>query len=167
MKTFFNDEDYNIETDGQIKNVNGNFVFIPYMEGLSDPLYKKYIKELVKLDWKHHKLYVVGGILEGWKTTDIDICVTGKVVDETRALMTQARAIGPFDMYWVKKYDKIFKGKDNGIKVWKFAKAHDRWTINGKQWDGKWKKDGLFHMCGLFEPKPNRTYTKDALLINV
>jgi hypothetical protein len=37
MKTFFNDEDYNIETDGQIKNVNGNFVFIPYMEGLNDP----------------------------------------------------------------------------------------------------------------------------------
>ena len=166
IKIFWNDEDYNHEKDGQIKNVNGGFMFVPYMYGLNDDIYKKYIKELLSLNWLHHKLHVVGGIIEGWPTTDIDICVTGKVVDQTRSLMLKAREIGPLDMYWVKTYDKIFKGKDNGIKVWKFAKAHDRWTKNGRQWSGKWKKNGLFHMSGLFQPKENRKYTKDAKLIN-
>ena len=90
----------------------------------------------------HHKLYIVGGILEGWPTTDIDICVTGKIVDQTRDLMLKARELGPLDMYWVKNYDKIFKGKDNGVKVWKFAKAHDRWSETSPQWNGKWNKDG-------------------------
>ena len=166
IKTFWNEDDYNTLTDGRVKNVNGSGMFIPYMHGLNDPIYKSYIKELLKLDWLHHKLYIVGGILEGWPTTDIDICVTGKAVEQTRDLMLAARAMGPLDMYWVKTYDKIFKGKDNGIKVWKFAKAHDRWSANGKQWNGKWKKDGLFHMSGLFTVKENKKYTKDALLIN-
>tara|TARA_Y100001937_G_scaffold92460_1_gene125205 strand:+ start:233 stop:736 length:504 start_codon:yes stop_codon:yes gene_type:complete len=166
IKTFWNEDDYNTLTDGRVKNVNGSGMFIPYMHGLDDPIYKNYIKELLKLDWLHHKLYIVGGILEGWPTTDIDICVTGKAVEQTRDLMLAARAMGPLDMYWVKTYDKIFKGKDNGIKVWKFAKAHDRWSTNGKQWNGEWKKDGLFHMSGLFTVKENKKYTKDALLIN-
>lgn len=166
VKTFWKEEDYNVFEDGQIKNVNGGFMFIPWMHGLEDPIYKNYVKELLKLDWQHHKLYVVGGILEGWPTTDIDICVTGKPNDKTRDLMLQARAMGPFDMYWVKSYNKIFKGKDNGIKVWKFAKAHDRWTKYGKQWQGKWKKNGLFHMSGLFQTKEDREYTKDAQEIN-
>lgn len=165
IKTFWNESDYNTFEDGQIKNVNGSFIFVPYMNGTEDPIYKKYIKELLKIDWLHHNLWLVGGILEGWPTTDIDICVTGKAVDQTRDLMLQARSIGPFDVYWVKNYDKIFKGKDNGVKVWKFAKAHDRWTQDGRQWNGKWKKDGLFHMSGLFRPKKNRLYTKNALLI--
>ena len=108
VKTFWKEEDYNVFKDGQVKNVNGGFMFIPWMYGLEDPIYKNYIKELLKLDWQHHKLYVVGGILEGWPTTDIDICVTGKASEKTRELMLQARAMGPFDMYWVKKYDKIF-----------------------------------------------------------
>ena len=122
IKTFWNESDYNTFEDGQIKNVNGSFIFVPYMNGTEDPIYKKYIKELLKIDWLHHNLWLVGGILEGWPTTDIDICVTGKAVDQTRDLMLQARSIGPFDVYWVKNYDKIFKGKDNGVKVWKFAK---------------------------------------------
>ena len=80
--------------------------------------------------------------------------------------MVKARAIGPFDMFYVKTYDKIFKGKDNGIKVWKFAKAHDCWTEGGRKFNGKWKKNGLFYMTGLFTVKENRKYTKDAKLIN-
>jgi hypothetical protein len=166
IKTFWNEFEYNVFKDGQIKNVNGSFMFIPYMHGLEDPIYKSYVKELLKLDWLHHKLYVVGGILEGWPTTDIDICVTGKADHRTRELMLQARAMGPLDMYWVKNYDKIFKGKDNGVKVWKFAKAYDRWSTYDDQWNGKWKKNGLFHMSGLFQPKKNRKYTKDAKQIN-
>ena len=73
FKTFWNEYEDNLE--GQVKNVNGSFIFIPYMHGLEDPIYKSYIKELLKLDWLHHKLYVVGGILEGWSTTDIDMII--------------------------------------------------------------------------------------------
>ena len=42
---------YNIETDGKIKNVNGQLMFVPYMTGLNDILYKEFIEELLKLDW--------------------------------------------------------------------------------------------------------------------
>lgn len=166
IKVFWDENKLDVFKDGKVKNVNGSFMFIPYMVGLNDPIYKSYIEELLKLDWLHHKLYIVGGILEGWPTTDIDICVTGKADHRTRELMLQARAMGPFDMYWVKNYDKIFKGVDNGVKVWKWAKAHDRWTEDGRQWNGKWKKDGLFHMSGLYKVKEGRKYTKNAKLIN-
>ena len=46
MKTFFDNNDYNIETDGAIKNVNGAAMFIPFMTSTDDVLYKKYITEI-------------------------------------------------------------------------------------------------------------------------
>ena len=80
---------YNIETDGKIKNVNGQLMFVPYMTGLNDILYKEFIEELLKLDWLHYKLYLVGGILQGWPTTDIDICVIGKTQLQTMLMFRQ------------------------------------------------------------------------------
>jgi hypothetical protein len=164
MKTFFDNNDYNIETDGAIKNVNGAAMFIPFMTSTDDVLYKKYITEILKLDWLHYKLYLVGGILQGWKTTDIDICVTGKKTDKLPILLNKARAIGPFDMYWVKSLKKI---KGDKSRVWKFAKAYDKPSNHSQQWNGKWKKDGLFHMSEKFKIKENRLYKKDPLLINI
>ena len=122
-----------------------------------------FIKELLKLDWLHYKLYLVGGILEGWQTTDIDICVTGKRQPELVDLLNKSREIGPIDMYWVKSLKEI---EGNGSRVWKFAKSHDRYSKNGSPWVGKWKKDGLYHMTHKFEIKENRKYTKKPLLIN-
>ena len=52
MKTFFDNNDYNIETDGAIKNVNGAAMFIPFMTSTDDVLYKKYITEILKLELK-------------------------------------------------------------------------------------------------------------------
>ena len=78
VKKFFKEKDYNLETDGEIKNVNGSAMFVPFMSGVDDDLFKLYLKEILSIDWLHYKLYLVGGILEGWKTTDIDICITGK-----------------------------------------------------------------------------------------
>jgi hypothetical protein len=163
MKQFFKEKDYNLETDGEIKNVNGSAMFVPFMSGVDDDLFKLYLKEILSIDWLHYKLYLVGGILEGWKTTDIDICITGKVTKDLLNLMNQARALGPFDMYWVKSLKKI---KGNGSRVWNFAKAHDRWSQYQPKWQGKWKKDGLFHMNCKFEIKENRKYKKEPLLIN-
>ena len=162
-KIFWNEEDYNHEKDGKVKNVNGGFMFVPYMCGLEDSIYKKYIKEILKIDWLHYKLYVVGGTLEGWPTTDIDICVTGKRKPELIDLLNEARAIGPIDMYWVKSLKEI---EGNGTRVWKFAKSHDRYGPTYPPWVGKWKKDGLYHMSHKFEIKENRKYTKKPLLIN-
>jgi|TARA_B100001769_G_C21839097_1_gene455392 hypothetical protein len=154
---------YNIETDGKIKNVNGQLMFVPYMTGLNDILYKEFIEELLKLDWLHYKLYLVGGILQGWPTTDIDICVIGKRKPELIDLLNKARKIGPLDMYWVKSLKKV---QGNGTRVWSFAKSYDRHSVNSKQWIGKWKKDGLYHMTHKFEIKENRNYIKKPLLIN-
>ena len=39
-KIFWNEEEYNHEKDGKVKNVNGGFMFVPYMYGLDDPIYK-------------------------------------------------------------------------------------------------------------------------------
>ena len=99
MKDFA--DSYNVETDGKIKYINGSLVFVPYMKGINDPIYKEFIEELLQFDWLHYKLYLVGGILEGWPTTDIDICITGKRKPELINLLNKSREIGPFDMYWV------------------------------------------------------------------
>lgn len=163
MKQYFNEEDYNLETDGEVKNVNGSAMFVPFMHGLDDKLLKIYIKELLSFDWLHYKLYLVGGIIEGWKTTDIDVCVTGKRTKELPGLLDKARSIGPLDMYWVKSLKKI---KGNGSRVWKFAKSHDRYNSHAQPWIGKWKKDGLYHMAYKFPIKENREYKKEPLLIN-
>jgi len=133
------------------------------MKGINDPIYKEFIEELLQFDWLHYKLYLVGGILEGWPTTDIDICITGKRKPELINLLNKSREIGPFDMYWVKSLKEI---EGNGTRVWKFAKSHDRYSNSGLPWVGKWKKDGLYHMTHKFEIKENRKYTKKPLLIN-
>ena len=49
FKTFWNEYEDNLE--GQVKNVNGSFMFIPYMHGLEDPIYKSYIKEFTYFDY--------------------------------------------------------------------------------------------------------------------
>ena len=69
----------NLKTDGEIRYVNGGYTLVPWMESTDDELYKNCLEELLELDWKHYKLYLVGGLLQGWKTTDIDICITGTV----------------------------------------------------------------------------------------
>ena len=66
------------EKKGGYMRINNEIKFIKYMEGTEDKNYKKYIKKLLKLNWRHYKLYLVGGILEGWKTIDIDIAIIGK-----------------------------------------------------------------------------------------
>ena len=45
IKTFWNEEDYNTITDGAVKNINGSGMFVPYMYGIEDPIYKKYIEK--------------------------------------------------------------------------------------------------------------------------
>ena len=92
---------YNIETDGQVRYVNGGMEFVPYMQGTEDEKYMEYINHVMDLKWGDYKLYLVGGILEGWKTTDIDICVTGTIGDDLPGLMEQVHQLGPIDIFYV------------------------------------------------------------------
>ena len=96
-----NIDNYNIHSDGELKYIDG-VVFVPWMQGTDDPIYQGCLADLLTLDWTGYKLYLVGGILQGWKTTDIDICITGTVQDNLPDLMKQAEKLGPFDIFYVK-----------------------------------------------------------------
>lgn len=157
-----NKSDLNLLTDGEVRYVNGGFTLVPWMESTDDEIYKGCLEDLLKLDWKDYKLYLVGGLLQGWKTTDIDICITGTITSDLPDLMKEASKLGPFDLYYVKSLDEI---KDNSSRIWEFAK-HDCKAHKGAQrWHGQWKADGMFWMTEKFDPK-GRTYNKEPLALN-
>ena len=154
--------DLNLLTDGEVRYVNGGCTLVPWMESTDDSLYKGCLEDLLKLDWKDYKLYLVGGLLQGWKTTDIDICITGTITNDLPDLMKEASKLGPFDLYYVKSLDEI---KDNSSRVWEFAKHDCRAHKGAPRWHGQWKTDGLFWMCEKFDDK-GRDYSKEPLLLN-
>lgn len=154
--------DLNLLTDGKVRYVNGGFTLIPWMEGVDDEIYKGCLADLLNLDWKHYKLYLVGGLLEGWKTTDIDICITGNIDSDLPNLMKEAEKLGPFDLYYVDSLETI---SDNSTRIWEFAKADCRAHKTAPRWHGQWKSDGMFWMCEKFDDK-GRTYTKEPLALN-
>ena len=155
-------DNYNIDTGGKVRYIDGAFRFVPWMEGVEDEIYKGCLADLLALDWTGYKLYLVGGLLEGWKTTDIDICITGDVGDNLSTLMEDATKLGPFDVYYVKSLDEI---KGNANRIWEFAKHTDRRGVRAPRWHGQWKSDGLFWMTEKFNDK-GRTYTKEPLALN-
>tara|TARA_R110002020_G_scaffold74970_2_gene191237 strand:- start:261 stop:755 length:495 start_codon:yes stop_codon:yes gene_type:complete len=155
-------KDLNLKTDGETRYVNGGYTFIPWMESTDDNLYKGCLEDLLKLDWDGYELYLVGGLLQGWKTTDIDICITGTIGDDLIPLMEEAAKLGPFDLYYVKSLNEI---KDNSSRIWEFAKHDCKAHEGAPRWHGQWKSDGLFWMCEKFDPK-GREYTKEPLKLN-
>ena len=157
-----NIKDLNLRTDGEIRYVNGGYTLVPWMESTDDNLYKNCLEDLLKLDWKDYKLYLVGGLLQGWKTTDIDICITGTITNDLPDLMKEASKLGPFDLYYVKSLNEI---KDNSSRVWEFAKHDCKAHEGAPRWHGQWKPDGMFWMCEKFNDK-GRTYSKEPLLLN-
>ena len=157
-----NIDNYNLDTDGEVRYIDGALRFVPWMEGVEDAMYKECIKDLLALDWSGYQLYLVGGLLEGWKTTDIDICITGNIGDDLPVLMEEASKLGPFDVYYVKSLDEI---KGNANRIWEFAKNTDRRGVRAPRWHGQWKSDGLFWMTEKFNDK-GRTYTKEPLALN-
>tara|TARA_R100000278_G_C5409842_1_gene142651 strand:+ start:114 stop:608 length:495 start_codon:yes stop_codon:yes gene_type:complete len=157
-----NIDNYNLDTDGEVRYIDGALRFVPWMEGVEDAMYKECIKDLLALDWSGYQLYLVGGLLEGWKTTDIDICITGNIGDDLPVLMEEASKLGPFDVYYVKSLDEI---KGNANRIWEFAKHTDRRGVRAPRWHGQWKSDGLFWMTEKFNDK-GRTYTKEPLALN-
>lgn len=156
-----NIDNYNIHSDGELKYING-LVFVPWMQGTDDPIYQGCLADLLELDWTGYQLYLVGGILQGWKTTDIDICITGTIQSNLPDLMKQAEKLGPFDIFYVKSLEEI---SDQTSRVWEFAKADCRPNPEAPRLHGQWKSDGLFWMCEKFEDK-GRNYNKEPLALN-
>jgi len=153
---------YNIQSDGKVRYMNGGLSFVPWMIGTDDPIYQGCLADLLELDWTGYQLYLVGGLLHGWKTTDIDICITGAVQDNLPELMEQAEKLGPFDLYYVKSLEDI---RGTGNRIWEFAKYKDRRSPKSERWHGQWKSDGLFWMCEKF-PNKDRNYNKEPLALN-
>ena len=153
------------EKKGGYMRINNEIKFIKYMEGTEDKNYKKYIKKLLKLNWRHYKLYLVGGILEGWKTIDIDIAIIGKKDKYLIPLMEEARILGPFDVSYLKSYEDILNLKSNTR-----AKTYDRKNdISEPFKNGEWI-DGLYWIKDLDftanEKYKIKKHTKKPLLIN-
>tara|TARA_E500000318_G_C3443939_1_gene166140 strand:- start:93 stop:506 length:414 start_codon:yes stop_codon:yes gene_type:complete len=127
---------------------------------------EKYLKKLLKLDWQNYKLYLVGGALEGWPTKDIDICIIGPLNEKKIfKLIEKARALGPFDLYYVTSKKNI-KGNNNKKTKVRFAKSYDRCCARAAQRPGKWI-NGLFWQELVFPTEKNkhREYTKKPKLI--
>lgn len=134
------------------------------MKGLQDLDFKNYLDKLKSMDWLHYKMYIVGGILEGWETKDIDICVKGNRTPTLPGLLNKARSLGPFDMYWVKN---LIKTDEGGYSIYEFAKSYDRGFPRALQRKGYWDQ-GLFWQKfekPLHIGKSNKVYTKEPLLI--
>ena len=135
------------------------------MKGLTDPTVIKLINKLKDINWDGFKLYLVGGILEGWETKDIDICLLGPSNNLLLfKSMEEARKIGPFDFFYVKELKSL---KDGPYSIC-FGKSYDRGHPLAKKRPGKWI-DGLFWQTLDFPIKKavynNRTYNKPPLLI--
>lgn len=98
---------------------------------------KKYIKKLLKLNWKNYKLYLVGGAIHKKETKDIDICMIGPY-DSSNIfkLIEQSRTIGPFDVFYISE-DQF------NITNPYSAKSYDRGCPRAIQRKGEWI-DGLF-----------------------
>ena len=136
------------------------------MIGLKDSVVIGLIKKLKDINWKGFKLYVVGGILEGWETKDIDICIQGEInTKQLFSSMEAARKLGPFDLYYV----TVLKSMYTGPYSVRFAKSYDRLGPKATPRNGEWV-DGLFwqelHFPRQKHIDAGRIYTKPPLLIH-
>ncbi len=162
------------EEQGEWMRIDNKFFFIKYMKGTNDKNYKRYIKKLLNLDWKHYKLYLIGGILEGWETIDIDIIIIGEKDKYLVPLMKKARTLGPFDISYSpgdhKSMIENIYFTVSPLKSFSFrAKTYDRLCYKCKPFNGEWIDDLYwtknidFTIREKYKTKKN---TKKPLLIN-
>ena len=88
------------------------------MKSIDDPVAVKSIKKLLNLDWGHYNLYVVGGLIQGWETKDIDVAVTGPIInyDKFVSLIQEASKIDFIDISYQKKVQVNLVGEAEHMK---------------------------------------------------
>ena len=47
------------------------------IDGIKDPRFQLWLRQIIELDWEGYELYIYGGILENRKTADLDGCIIG------------------------------------------------------------------------------------------
>ena len=53
----------NWNTDGKIRIIDGGARLVPHIDnGIESDIYKGVIADVLALDWKHYKLYLLGGV---------------------------------------------------------------------------------------------------------
>jgi len=48
------------------------------IEGIKDPRFQTWMREILKLNWDGYELWLYGGILENRRTADLDGCIIGE-----------------------------------------------------------------------------------------
>ena len=122
------------------------------LEGPDDYMLIKYIDKLKELNWGDYKLFLHGGIVEGWETHDVDSTIIGpRDPQHINYLLDNITRIGfemriyP-DVRWAESLFDWQEYKKNGLKV-SIPSAHYRGdrTVNGVyQPDHAVLEDGLY-----------------------
>ena len=47
------------------------------IDGIKDPRFQLWLRQIIELDWEDYELYIYGGILENRRTADLDGCIIG------------------------------------------------------------------------------------------
>jgi len=139
------------------------------MKGIDDPVAKKSIEKLLNLNWGHYNLYIVGGLIQGWETKDIDIAVTGPIINHDKfvELITEASKIDFIDISYQKKIQVNLIGEAEQMKpiridVGRLSKPNKQ--VNSYFENGLWFRILRYPM--LKQIKNKRVYTSQPVLIH-
>tara|TARA_R110001606_G_scaffold5772_1_gene26318 strand:+ start:497 stop:916 length:420 start_codon:yes stop_codon:yes gene_type:complete len=139
------------------------------MKSIDDPVAVKSIKKLLNLDWGHYNLYVVGGLIQGWETKDIDVAVTGPIInyDKFVSLIQEASNIDFIDISYQKKVQVNLVGEAEHMKpiridVGRLSKPSK--NVNSYFENGLWFRILSYPMLKQIENK--RVYTSQPVLIH-
>jgi|TARA_R110000782_G_C14563212_1_gene386441 hypothetical protein len=139
------------------------------MKGIEDPIAKKSIKKLLDLNWRHYNLYIVGGLIQGWETKDIDIVITGPIINHNEFvyLISEASKIDFIDVSYQKNHPKNLIGESEHIDpitidVGRLSKPSKK--INSYFENGLWFR--IFSYPTLKQIKNKRVYISHPVLIH-
>ena len=139
------------------------------MKGIEDPIAKKQIKKLLNLDWGHYNLYLVGGLIQGWETKDIDVAVTGPIINQDKFiyLIKEASKIDFIDIGYRKNMQASLIGESEHIDpvridVGRLSKPNKQ--VNSYFENGLWFRILSYPTLKQIENK--RVYTSQPVLIH-
>jgi len=139
------------------------------MKGIEDPIAKKQVKKLLNLNWGHYNLYLVGGLIQGWETKDIDVAVTGPIINQDKFiyLIKEASKIDFIDISYRKNMQASLIGEAEHMKpiridVGRLSKPSKQ--VNSYFENGLWFRIFSYPMLKQIENK--RIYTSQPVLIH-
>lgn len=138
------------------------------MIGINDIEASYFIKKIHDLNWVGYKVYLVGGIVEGWETRDIDVVIEGPIGDGLQLfyLMNRLKSMGPFDIFYSEDGPKI-ENKNIEHTITR-GRGQDRRDYLANKLEGYWENN-IFWVESTFPSlkhiEANRIYNKEPLLL--